>query len=255
MRGMFRVRRVAVIAAGALAWMLALAPTAGAVTAMFSTNVAFTMGVHIHGEATCDNTGTTVEFSGTLDAGEVDVVLTFKNNVKGTRQDSDSSTATVSLTPDEELTIPKSPARGGVGGNPWIWFDLEGDGLGDIALGRCVQGLTFDLFDTINMPGFITLALSALDCSNKGSVVTLGGEAGTDGLGGTLTLSNNRKLTHTADGGDATIDVTLDPEIEIRKGGGQAEGAGGNPWIYVQVEENGSGLTDQEFIGRCRDLR
>lgn len=73
--------------------------------------------------------------------------LIFRNNdnpVGGPHQADAATTVKVALLPPgETVQFPKQPVLGGVGGNPWIWFQfLSADGA-DLTtqqlLGRCVQ--------------------------------------------------------------------------------------------------------------------
>ncbi|MFM7719471.1 MAG: hypothetical protein ACKO8G_08325 [Actinomycetota bacterium] len=250
-----RFRTTAAVAA-ALAWTIAVAPTASAAVTVTERVASFEVDLALRGEATCDNASTTVDITGDMTGGDVDVLLLFSNNARGTRTDSTTSTAAITLTPETlPLEIPKQPPLGGAGGNPSIWIDLDGDDAGPILLGRCVQGLSFDLRSPVHVPASLAFVFEALECSNRGSTVTVGAEAGTDPITGELILTNNRNARHAAEGGDASVAVTLDPAAEIRKGGGHAEGAGGNPWISVRYRQGGGDWSAAEAIGRCQDLR
>src|SRR5204863_2983014 len=73
--------------------------------------------------------------------------IILSNNAKGTHTASADVAADVVLIPaGQSIQIAKQPSRGGVGGNPWIYFqftDPSGAALGSpMLLGRCVQGLT-----------------------------------------------------------------------------------------------------------------
>jgi hypothetical protein len=68
--------------------------------------------------------------------------LIFRNNAKGTH--TAEVTRDVALIAEgDEITIPKQPSRGGVGGNPHItlqFLDGGGDALTNpVYLGRCNQ--------------------------------------------------------------------------------------------------------------------
>jgi hypothetical protein len=74
-------------------------------------------------------------------------VFIFSNNdnpVGGPHRTTADAVVSVSLvSPGQDITFNKQPVLGGVGGNPWIWFNfLSGAGaaLGDpVLLGRCEQ--------------------------------------------------------------------------------------------------------------------
>lgn len=77
----------------------------------------------------------------------LDAVFIFANNdnpVDGPHRATADAVVRVSLVPPgQDIRFNKQPSQGGVGGNPWIWFNfLSGTGapLGDPALlGRCEQ--------------------------------------------------------------------------------------------------------------------
>lgn len=77
----------------------------------------------------------------------LDAVFIFANNdnpVGGPHRASADAVVRISLVPPgHDIRFNKQPSQGGVGGNPWIWFNfLSGSGapLGDPALlGRCEQ--------------------------------------------------------------------------------------------------------------------
>ena len=95
-----------------------------------------------------NNPGPTITLSGdfTLKPG-LGARLIFRNNdnpVGGPHEFDDATIARVALVPPgEDVSFPKQPVLGGVGGNPWIWFQFlsaSGADLMDPALvGRCVQ--------------------------------------------------------------------------------------------------------------------
>jgi hypothetical protein len=77
----------------------------------------------------------------------LDAKLIFRNNdnpVDGPHEASADAVVRVRLLPPGEvITFPKQPVRGGVGGNPWIWFgflDGQGEAIAEAELiGRCEQ--------------------------------------------------------------------------------------------------------------------
>ena len=81
----------------------------------------------------CTNApGPQVTLSGELALGGLETKMIFQNNVQGTHTHEDTSTATAVVIPaGESISIPKQPAYGGTGGNPWIWLqftDVNGKG-------------------------------------------------------------------------------------------------------------------------------
>ncbi|HXI33875.1 MAG TPA: hypothetical protein VNH63_07315 [Gemmatimonadales bacterium] len=99
-------------------------------------------------EGCYNNPGPTITLSGdfTLRPG-LGARMIFRNNdnpVGGPHEFDDATVVRANLVPPgEDVSFPKQPVLGGVGGNPWIWFQFlsaSGADLMDPALvGRCVQ--------------------------------------------------------------------------------------------------------------------
>lgn len=95
-----------------------------------------------------NNPGPTITLSGdfTLKPG-LGARLIFRNNdnpVGGPHEFDDATLVRVTLVPPgQDVTFPKQPVLGGVGGNPWIWFQfLSASGaplMDPFLVGRCVQ--------------------------------------------------------------------------------------------------------------------
>ncbi|MFZ9629679.1 MAG: hypothetical protein ACO3C1_10055, partial [Ilumatobacteraceae bacterium] len=209
-------------------------------------------------DSTCDNTGSTIDISGSMTLFGESVRVIFKNNVKGTHTVQVVDQLDVEVTPfDEDLSFPKQPVRGGVGGNPWIAVQLESGGASltpPIVVGRCVQGTSSHIGKDILLPADMAMLLTALDCSNKGSSLALDLSSEDAGLDAVLLFDNNRnKVVHRYEAA-ADVTVSLTGERTIRKGGG-ASGAGGNPLVYAQfVDGTGQALSSEMFLGRCNKL-
>src|SRR5262245_56074629 len=221
----------------ALAALFSLSPVSARADQTVGVN--FNMPVHVncHVEETfCDNSpGPQITVDGDILLGGLKMQLVFKNNQKGTHTATVTfQTNLVLLSLGSDITIPKQPVLGGVGGNPHIslqFFDNRGNNLGDeIYLGRCVQGLNVS-GDFLNQAAALAL-ISAAGCNNHpGPVITIGGSLHLSGLNARLIFRNNVKGTHTA---QAVVNLTLLPDgtaIEIPKQPSQG-GAGGNPLIY-----------------------
>ena len=210
-------------------------------------------------ETGCDNSpGPWVTVEGVISLGDVCAKVIFKNNVKGTHTAVVVGESEVVLSLGEDITIPKQPSRGGVGGNPHIWLQFT-DGKGnaesdEVYLGRCVQGLNVSA-DLIN-DALAHLDVDADGCTNhKGPWITLGGTLTLSGLKAKLIFRNNLKGTHTA---ESTSFVTLIDEgdqIVLPKQPSRG-GVGGNPLISVQFIdcETGDAETAPVDLGRCTKL-
>jgi hypothetical protein len=92
----------------------------------------------------CDNhPGPTITFGGELKFSGINARLIFRNNAKGTHTAVRTVEGITIIPENFPVTIPKSPAQGGSGGNPLIYIQLlqgNGDLIGKrIFLGRCNQ--------------------------------------------------------------------------------------------------------------------
>lgn len=222
----------------------------------------FNMPVSLNIQATatrCDNTGSEIEISGTMALGSVGVKMRLQNNTKGTHTAGPyTDEGTLTLTTSDPITIPKQPVRGGVGGNPKIWFQAtneSGNAIGDVYyLGRCVQGARLNnLRVLLSVPGFARALFSALECSNRGTQISIDGSSESGGIGGKLMFTNNDKGTHQNGPYDGVVGFDLSNPIHAPKQGNLG-GAGGNPRVYGNFVLNGSDLSSPIYLGRCNKL-
>jgi hypothetical protein len=222
----------------------------------------FTLPVRADVDATsvqCDNTGSTVEISGSLTLGGVAVRLTFKNNVQGTHQVTTTGTASVEVTPaNGGISLPKQPVFGGVGGNPWLSFqftDSAGKALSNrILLGRCVQGLALNhVSQNLGLTANAGALAQALDCSNRGSTISLGTSQTRGALNGVLYMDNNKNKVVHEETTAARLSVSLTTAQTIQKQG-SVGGPGGNPLISLQFLGQNGPIGSEVDLGRCVKL-
>jgi hypothetical protein len=104
------------------------------------------------------------------------------------------------------------------------------------------------------MPAHIQATATASGCENNpGPFITLTGEISLGGLTAELIFRNNEKGTHEHTE-ETTVSVVVVPEGETIQFAKQPPlgGAGGNPWIFLQlVDSNGNVITDEILLGRC----
>jgi hypothetical protein len=97
-------------------------------------------------EGCSNNPGPWITLEGDVTLGGIGARVIFRNNDNpvGGPHEADRDAVNFTLLADGNvIRFPKQPVLGGVGGNPWIWAQLE-DGAGldlsdEILLGRCVQ--------------------------------------------------------------------------------------------------------------------
>jgi hypothetical protein len=190
--------------------------------------------------------------------------LIFRNNKKATHEHTEEFVTTLVILPEgESITLPKQPALGGVGGNPFIWMQLlddEGQALtGEIFLGRCVQGLSETIAWPV-IPADAVLNSVVAECSNHpGPFITVDGNADIAGMTARFIFRNNDNPV----GGpheaviDGTADLVLTPPTSVTFPKQPVlGGAGGNPWIFAQfIDGDGNPLSNEVLIGRCVKLQ
>src|SRR5262245_15146896 len=208
-----------------------------------------------------NNPGPWITLNGELKLGGVNAKIILSNNEKGTHSNYANVVANVALIPaGESIKIAKQPSRGGVGGNPWIYFQFT-DGYGSsltspVRLGRCVQGLT-NVSGLLGIPSGMSCDIDGGGCDNSGGpFVTLNGEIRLGGLNGRIILTNNAKFTH-ATSEDVVLDVVLLEEGKSITFAKQPplDGVTGNPLVYVQfTTSSGESLGSPILLGRCVQL-
>lgn len=214
----------------------------------------------------CDNRTSEIDLSGTLTFGGIAVNVLFENQDnnttrgKGHHTGGGSTTAELLLSNFGIKSLPKQPVNGGVGGNPWIYIQLE-DTTGatvsePILLGRCVVGQSAK---SGKYDGFLDADASALiatlPCDQKTTSVDIGASGMHEGVNAKVIFTNNRKFnTHVAET-DAVVSLGLADVMTWTKGG-QAGGVGGNPLVSVQFTDGigGAPVGPNHKLGRCNQL-
>ena len=208
-----------------------------------------------------NNPGPYITIDGAMTLSGAKARLIFSNNERLTHSNSADVKVDVQLTPvDGEFRIAKQPSRGGVGGNPWIYFQFtspSGSALtSPVKLGRCVQGLT-NAGGLFAIPTGAQMNVTSGNCSGAGGpFVTLDGALRIGGLNGRVILSNNAKWTHAA-AEDVILDLVLLEDGQSITFAKQPplDGVTGNPIIYLQfLTGDGSAIGSPIKLGRCNQL-
>ncbi|HEV8400536.1 MAG TPA: hypothetical protein VGQ18_11970 [Gemmatimonadales bacterium] len=215
----------------------------------------------------CDNSpGPYITVEGGLSLGGLGTRIMFTNNSKGTHNYTDEAHVDLTVVPaGETIAIPKQPVLGGVGGNPFIWVQLEdGNGralTGEIYLGRCVQGLTKNTGVDYAAAARALATIAVQDCENSpGPYITMDGDLYVNaGLDAVLIFQNNDNPVdgpHRATA-DNVVKVELIPpghDVRFAKQPSQG-GVGGNPWIWFNfLDGTGVALEQPSLLGRCEQL-
>jgi len=107
---------------------------------------------------------------------------------------------------------------------------------------------------TVGIATHFSMKTTTEGCTNHpGPYISLVGEVSLGGLDGLLIFRNNVKGTHEREE-DVTASLVLVPEGETITFAKQPPlgGAGGNPWIYLQLlDGSGNAITDEILLGRC----
>ena len=234
----------------------------GRTTAALSTASTVELPFHasFHGDASdCDNAGASVTLSGTLAIDGLDARFTFSNNAKGTHTSTaDTSISAIDLAAGGSFSVPKSPHRGGVGGNPYIWVQLVDDqanALSDeIFMGRCKQGLT-DAEAAAFVSATIALDVHGESCSGKGgSTVTIAGTMSYPGVHARVIFRSANDKWSAEETSTDDISIVLASDVTIPKQPVRG-GSGGNPLVSLQLfDSDGSPLASPTSPLRCTDL-
>ena len=215
----------------------------------------------INGTASdCDRSGA-VQVDGSLAIAGMNAHFTFSNNTKGTKTaTSDTSIAVSLLSAGSQITLPKQPSRGGVGGNPYIWVQLvDGNGAalsGEMYMGRCKDGLSSASASTF-LDTAVSLDVTGDVCSGKGgSSLSVSGTMTLPSVHAKMIFRNAPNGPHEATA-TSTDDVAIVIEgtgIDLPKSPVKG-GAGGNPLVSMQLfDASGGTLSSSLDLGRCSTL-
>lgn len=215
----------------------------------------------------CSNSpGPYITVEGGLSLGGLGTRMMFTNNAKGTHTYTDEAHVDLTVVPaGSSITIPKQPVLGGVGGNPFIWIQLE-DGNGraltnEVYLGRCVQGLSKGTGADFSSAARALATIAVSDCQNSpGPYITLDGDLYVAaGLDAVLIFQNNDNPVggpHRATA-DNVVKVQLVPpghDVRFNKQPSRG-GVGGNPWIWFNfLDGAGVAMENPSLLGRCEQL-
>jgi hypothetical protein len=264
-------RRLAGWAAFTAALCLGATPALGERTVRADLPLAASFVADVEATA-CDNSGgPQITLNGNLLHDGVAGVLRAQN-ASGVHSDEVDAVLTASLTSPlgHEITIPKQPAPeyGGVGGNPWIWFQAtDGDGgalTSPVLLGRCVQGL----FNIGALLELVSHAEGTVDgsCDHTGPNVTIEGALVLGGVDGNIIFTNQRTLDAVhkrTEVGRIAFEIIPEgggvtwPKQPFRDtdGDGEGDGVTGNPLLFFRfADDGGDALSDEVRLGRCNRL-
>jgi hypothetical protein len=181
--------------------------------------------------------------------------------MKGTYEYLDEQEVDVNLMPaGSEITIPKQPVLGGVGGNPYIWIqflDENGNPVSEeIFIGRCVQGYTFRGTREMVEETEAYATYSVEDCANNpGPFIYFDGGMSMSGMQARLIFRNNDNPV----GGPHEADAMLSQNMDVIPAGKAFTfpkqpvlgGVGGNPWIWSNfLDGNSSEISEEVLMGR-----
>ena len=224
----------------------------------------------------CDNTGPHITFSNILDIGDHWAQFTFQNP-PGNHSGTAYAQVVLALSQADNGGNPwiyKQPPLGGVGGNPFIYFENDLDHTMHY-LGRCVQDFG-NGYDNPNARwtakgdtgGWADLVVSTFGCSNKGgSTLTFDGSNGENGATGKLMLTNSYlgdgmpEPVHHNDSILATLGLKFaDPWSSGIPKQPPLGGAGGNPEIFIATGTYSPWVNDGTYpdpgqdLGKCNQL-
>jgi hypothetical protein len=276
------MKRLAVLSAVMLVAFgyVSMSPAGGA-TAISTVNVSTTygLGVHAHVGFTdfgCSNKGPYITLGSDFGLGDLDGhVGLYQNKVKnGTvpaQFNWEITGPDVTPGPNGTWQFPKNPGTDHTGatGNPIVTFlftDANGNHLTPVGsstsewlIGRCVgasdgslhgQLLTSALDANLVLPATASASIAALECSNRGSSLSLNGSRRRSGFHGLLNLYNAGNTNGVS--ADATIDITIDAGGSNGNGGLWKSTYGGNPFVSLDLTWPGGG--QHWDFNRCNKL-
>jgi hypothetical protein len=213
-------------------------------------------------DAKADSSGSEIAMDSHVEMGPCKARLTFKRNNKTKRSlmvigDFDIELITKGTAFSTNISLPKQPHEGGVGGNPLVYVQLH-DGKGnnltdEVLLGREVQGLMISA--DLLADALVRAKIRADGCATpKGPNIALDCDIILTGLHARYMFRNSEKGTHTFEV-DRDIVIVMDGEKITVPKKPRRKGLGSNPIIYIQIlDENDQPLGHQVRLGRCSDL-
>ena len=210
-------------------------------------------------DANADEEGSEIAMNSHVELGPCKAKVTFKRNHKSKRKlvvvgDFDIDLIIKGSSLGTNITLPKQPNEGGVGGNPLVYVQLH-DGKGnnlteEHLLGRTVQGLQISA--DVLAEALVRAKLQADGCSNpKGPNVNLDCNITLSGLHARYIFRNNEKGLHTA---EEMRDVTIimDGSMITVPKRPRRSGVGPNPVIFIQILDDADHpMGAQVKLGRC----
>lgn len=240
-------------------------PSPGGTGALGTASVSFGMSASVAvtpATEQCENNpGPFIRLDGSITLGGLDARIRFSNNMRGTHAHDEDISTTVELVSDGPIVFSKQPSRGGVGGNPHVWLQLQdctsGAATTDyVYLGRCVQGLSMANLDSI-VDALGSLYVTTGECSGAGGPnITLSGALTLGGICAQVVFTNNEAFTH-VHAEDVTVEVPLIPAGQsiVFSKSPHLGGAGGNPHVFVQfLTGDGIEIGSEIYLGRCNKL-
>jgi hypothetical protein len=192
---------------------------------------------------TCDNKGSNITLTGNITINKTLPVARIElwNSPPGSKTAVLQNAFSVSLQDENGGNLydksPKQPSLGGVGGNPYFWFALDGQSLSQAQfLGRCVEQSTpRKIARNFNQGAILSLALSQLDCNNTGGPnITITAGRNENAVIGNVIESNNYKGTLQSADIKAQLGIVFENGKIMAPKSVAAGGAGGNPIVKVQ---------------------
>lgn len=206
--------------------------------------------------------GPQITFQGGMLLDALNLRLIFRNNInKDVHTREEVVTSDVGLIEEgQEIVLPKQPVEGGVGGNPYIYFQLVDTNNGALTdpalLGRCVQGLFQPVAD-IAKEVAAAARLTVSQCENSpGPYIRVDGEMSVSpGIKARFIFKNNKnKDVHTAEAVRDLLLVANGETVQFPKQPVEG-GVGGNPYISTQfLDGNGEPIGTETLLGKCVQL-
>lgn len=268
--------KIRLAAAAAVLGVLGPIAIAAGAPAAINQTVALPAQLTITASATdsCSNTGPTIDIGGTLTVADLGATVKLKNNLNGSKVLTTQGLFAMQIGANGlGATFQKQPSIGGVGGNPYLSFGVDGNGNGKLGdkgdsgpslLGRCVQGFAATQTHAFGDATDVSALVQAVECSTKATQLNHGSSKKGSHAQGILLADNNvNKAVHQGQAA-AELKLTLGNFTATNSAG--HGGVGGNPLVTFKWQKvDGTTFSDlidpatgaaypEMSLGRCKQL-
>lgn len=211
-------------------------------------NVPVTLQAIVEAMDCSNHQGAYVNFGGSYEVGSINAHVHFKSGKTSVLGSGDSEfVENVEVVPATSGSFNKQPSLGGVGGNPYIWVQINNDAW--IYAGRCVQGFRMVIDRTYQVPSTVSTFNKSMTCSNTESSMVIDDAQVTSGSIPMQVMLDSQWTGQMRPSTKAAgVTVTINGSGSFTSGH-RPRGMGGNPDILLGFGTNSAGS-----LGKCKAL-